>query len=412
MILEQSRHSERRGGLRGKLVAVTVVAAAAALLLSACSSPSSGGSTSSASCQTVKIGGQEPTSGTGASAGTYYQNGLILGVKSVNDAGGFKVKGTCYKFDLENIDDQTDPAQAVSANQKFVSEGIKFIFGPSTTALLAPSFAQVAGTDTMVFGIGAKTNALQKQAGGDYLFAPNMAQDKLIDTDIKATVAKYPNRKVGILISNDDAGNLLGGYLRDSLKAAGANVVYDQKYDPTTRDFSPYIAALRSAGVNLVVGPYLDQWFKPFLEQAATADYTDPVFVGLNGVTPASYNSKIKHFIFFPGSLPVSDAASTLAPVKAFRALYKKQFGSYPPADSGGDNAITLYEPVRMLAKAMSDAGSVDDVKAITKALTNIKATKYPNRIEDLSFSSARESNYPLYLGVIDSGKTTYVPAG
>jgi len=400
----------RNSALRASVALIATASAVA--MLAACSpagSPSPTGS-GSADCQTVKIGGQEPTSGTGASAGTYYQNGLILGVAAVNNAGGFTVNGQCYKFDLENVDNQTDPAKAVSANQKFVSEGIKFIFGPSTTALLAPSFAQVAGTDTMVFGIGAKTNTLQKQPGGDYLFAPNMAQSQLIETDIKATVAKYPNRKVAVLISNDDAGNLLYGYLTAALKDANADVVYDQKYDPSARDFSAYITAMRSAGADLVVGPYLDQWFQPLLQQAATAGWTDPVFVGLNGITSASYNNQIKHFIFFPGSLPVSDPNSTLENVKKFRDLYATQFGAPPPADSGGDNAATLFEPVRMLAKAMSIAGSVDDVAAITKALTTPAAADYPDRIIDLTFDANRESQYPLYLGVIENGTTSYVP--
>jgi len=76
--------------------------------------------------QTVPIAGLVELSGTGATAGTNFDNGVKLAVKEINAAGGLAGNKIVYS----SYDTQTNPGVAKALAQKAVDEKAYVVIGP------------------------------------------------------------------------------------------------------------------------------------------------------------------------------------------------------------------------------------------------------------------------------------------
>src|ERR1700675_3617293 len=74
----------------------------------------------------IPIFGLVELSGTGATAGNNFDNGVKLAVKEINAAGG--VLGR--KIQYVSTDTQTNPAVAKAVSQKAIDEGAYVVLGP------------------------------------------------------------------------------------------------------------------------------------------------------------------------------------------------------------------------------------------------------------------------------------------
>jgi branched-chain amino acid transport system substrate-binding protein len=69
-------------------------------------------------------------SGTGATPGTNFDNGIKLAVKEINAAGGILGR----KINYVSVDTQTNPAVAKAMAQKAIDEGAYVVLGPCIRA--------------------------------------------------------------------------------------------------------------------------------------------------------------------------------------------------------------------------------------------------------------------------------------
>src|SRR6202162_4722453 len=76
--------------------------------------------------QTFPIVGLMELSGTGATAGTNFDNGVKLAVKEINAAGGILGK----RIDYTSMDTQSAPQTAKALAQKAVDQGAYVVMGP------------------------------------------------------------------------------------------------------------------------------------------------------------------------------------------------------------------------------------------------------------------------------------------
>ena len=74
----------------------------------------------------VAIIGLVELSGTGATAGTNFDNGVKLAVKEINDAGGILGR----KIEYTSLDTQSNPGVAKALAQKAVDQGAYVVMGP------------------------------------------------------------------------------------------------------------------------------------------------------------------------------------------------------------------------------------------------------------------------------------------
>src|ERR1700681_4332400 len=101
----------------------------------------------------IPIVGLVELSGTGATAGTNFNNGVKLAVKEINAAGGILGR----QIDYLPVDTQTNPAVAKALAQKAVDDGAYVVLGPvhSGSMLVTMSETQRAGVTNFTGGEAA-----------------------------------------------------------------------------------------------------------------------------------------------------------------------------------------------------------------------------------------------------------------
>ena len=89
--------------------------------------------------QNVKIVGLVELTGTGATSGTNFDNGIKLAVKEINAAGGILGK----KIDYNSFDTQSNPGVAKGLADKAVDDGAYVVMGPVFSGSILVSMALV-----------------------------------------------------------------------------------------------------------------------------------------------------------------------------------------------------------------------------------------------------------------------------
>jgi branched-chain amino acid transport system substrate-binding protein len=407
---------QQRGARRA-----TVFIALVGLLLAACgsgsksasaptsapTSASTGASTvSCASPTSIPIGASVSETGGAADIGQVWAKGIQLAVDIANK-NGIIVAGKCYNFSLSEQDDATSPEVAIGIYQKFLQNGDKYILGPGVGTVFTAAYASAKGDSVLIMtptSIGSVTTG----------YNPLLFQTHITDAGTGGRVyamagalaAKYKPTSVALLESQDPLGELHEQGLTAGFKNANVPVVYAQYFPAGTTDFAPYIAAIKSKNPSLVIIGYLDTYVHPFLQQAVQAGFTSPVFVGAPGSTFASIQgiTGISNYAVSITTRAVDNASDPQ--VAAFRAAWTAQFGSEP--NSGDFWALSYFDDVLMLSKAMSVAGSIDPT-AVATALHSTASESYPDRTLNLSFGSNNIAQYTPQMGYWLNGQITYV---
>src|SRR3954447_15808076 len=99
----------------------------------------------------IVIVGLVELSGTGATAGTNFDNGVKLAVKEINAAGGILGR----KIDYTSMDTQSNPGVAKALAQKAVDQGAYVVMGPVFSGSFIVSMAETKRAEIPNF-TGAK----------------------------------------------------------------------------------------------------------------------------------------------------------------------------------------------------------------------------------------------------------------
>jgi branched-chain amino acid transport system substrate-binding protein len=82
-------------------------------------------------CEDLVLGAALSATGIYASNGTNTKNGYEFAIKKINDAGGIKIGGKCYKLKVTYYDDESTPARAAQLVERLISQDkVKFVLGP------------------------------------------------------------------------------------------------------------------------------------------------------------------------------------------------------------------------------------------------------------------------------------------
>ena len=185
-------------------------------------------------------------------------------------------------------------------------------------------------------------------------------------------------------------------------------IVYSEYFDPATDDFASFIAAISAEEPDMVVVGYLDRWVEPFLRQAVEAGLTAPVFVGSPGSTFAAAADKpIANYAISITTRAVDDPNDPQT--EFFREAFEARYGEAP--GPGSFWALSYFDAVQMLAEAIEEAGTTDDLAAIAEAMHSPAVQEYPGRTLDLTFSDINQANYTPQMGYLEDGATTYEDA-
>lgn len=338
---------------------------------------------------TIKIGFVAERSGTLQFLGEPSYNGAQLAIKELNDAGGVTVDGTQYMFELVVADSRSEQRQASEAAVELIQdEGVDFIFG--ALASLAPVVLQISEPSKVLYFTGASSAAAQIEET-TYQIQTLPSPQMRTDITFKGMKQIYPDVKtVAFLLPNDATTTQVLPSLEISAEKVGIEIVATEIVPDKATDVSAALTRVRSANPDaLFIGWSFDH-IAPVLRTNREVDAA-PVYMsqslGCKLVQDGGVDRPFASNMLVGANLdePSTDAAAALA------GRYKAFVEGDAPANMYA--VMWNYDFYFMLAKAIEEAGSVDDTDAVLAAL---KTITYDGVVGEIKLDEFNRSVYGM----------------
>lgn len=315
---------------------------------------------------TLKIGAHVTLSGPGAAWGQAMKNAAELAIDKVNAAGGLDVGGRKLKVQLVAYDDKYQAGEAVTiANRLVFEDKVKFIIGPTGSAPVLAVQPVTEKNQVIVATLGFTNKALA--ADKPFTFRPVTTTYEFAEPQVAWLVKVHGVKKAGVLLPNDESGQVIGRDLEAAYAKAGGELAVKDFFERDRVDFVPLITRMLARGVDtielngnspatagLIVKQAREMGFKGRFVRTggpATAE-----LVSVAG--KAAVEGMVVYAPVDP-SLP-----STKAYIDAYQARYKAAPNGFSPA---------FYDYTTMLLEAIRRAGTVDDSNKVRLELEKIK---------------------------------------
>ena len=338
----------------------TIVAAMVALGLGATGCAGGGGAdTGGAGGGEITIGVLGPLSGDSASAGQDIVHGAELAVKTINDAGGVDGK----KIKIVSQDDACSAQTGAQAAQKLISQNVVAVAGGYCSSASLPELAAFHRSG-IPFVMAASTDPKITEQGFPEAFRTIFRDDEQGPVVAGFITGYLKAKKVAVVNDSTTYSKGLADQTVIGLKAAGADVVYDNALTPGQSDYSSVLTKISQANPDVF---YYTGYFSEFgllLKQAKQqglkfqmmgGDATnDPTLIKTAG--DAAVGVLID-------SAPL---AQFLTSAQDYVSSYKTAYGNTP-----GPYSAYTYDAVGAIAAGIKKAKSTDP-KKITEALHNL----------------------------------------
>lgn len=344
----------------------------------------------------VVIGFSGPLSGPAAEYGEDNRDGMDMAINDINEAGGINVDGINYTLRLESLDDQADPTQAVTNAERLKdSYNVPAVYNPVATAI-------------------TPTLGINEEEGHEFIMMAYTSTplELEIDNDLVMYIPPSFTSWVQHLSTwaweegwRDAAMLVTAGAYGDGWREAfelfwedelGGNVVADHPanyYEQT--DFSTEVTSIMDAGADVILigGPSAPTGLA--VEQAREMGY-EGGFIMID-------QAKVNYLEEVLDGLDLLDGMICLGPPAQAHTPSAVEFDERLAAEYQ-PTAVTFehsnaYAATILLAKAMEEAGSVEDPYAIREAI--------PDTLPLLD----GDVDYPLvleYYGIHDTGRLLY----
>src|SRR5205823_4833158 len=194
--------------------------------------------------QSVKIFGLVELSGTGATSGTNFNDGVKLAVKEINAAGGILGR----KVDYTSSDTQSQPQIAKAVAVKAIDDGAFVVMGPVFSGSILVSMAETkrAGIPNLTGGEAAAIT----QQGNPYIFRTSFTQTTAMPKVARYLKDNLKAKTVSIIYTNNDFGKGGRDVFMKALEPQGIKVVADISTDPGQLDFSGAVLKAKQANAD------------------------------------------------------------------------------------------------------------------------------------------------------------------
>ncbi|GAA0965645.1 hypothetical protein GCM10009555_005580 [Acrocarpospora macrocephala] len=356
----------------GKLA---IAAAAGSLVLSACGTNSdeaaSGG-------DVIRVGILVSQTGLQAAAGKTHVASAQLGVDKVNQAGGVDVGGKKYKLELVAGDAATDPAKASAAAQTLLrDEGVKFLLGTGDTPTLLAIEPLLVKQNILWIGgstyLAGRLEETKASTGYENTFATNPSAATAYSAGVKGALRFMPELKTAAVLW--PAGSSLDPFakmIETSFEEQGIKVVDTVRFDPATQDFSAVITRLKSKSPDIVFTGTSTPSVSAIASQAVDLGSPFKAIIAQGVTSGIGMTGDNGNPLPFPFMYLVNrgiDPNVGTPQVEQFYKDFAASNGGQEVAKDATQYASEFTSPVQLLAAAIQQAGTVDDIPAITKAL-------------------------------------------
>src|SRR6202795_2659682 len=180
----------------------------------------------------IPIVGLMELSGTGATSGTNFDNGVKLAVKEINAAGGILGR----KIDYTSSDTQSAPQTAKALAQKAIDDRAYVVMGPVFSGSILVSMVETRRAEIPNFTGGEGASITQQ--GNPYIFRTSFTQATAMPKVARYLKDTVKAKTIAMVWVNNDFGKGGRDTMMKALEAQGIKAAADISTDPGQVDFS------------------------------------------------------------------------------------------------------------------------------------------------------------------------------
>ncbi len=345
---------------------------------------------------TIKIANIVELSGSGATAGTNFKNGVELAVKEINAAGGILGK----KIETSTADTQSNPGVAKGLAQKAIDNDVFAIFGPVFSGSIMVSMAESRRAEVPNWTGGEAASITQQ--GNPYIFRTSFTQATGMPKVAMYITGKSKN--LAVVYANNDFGK--GGLemLKKALAGSATTITAEISTEPGQIDFSAAVLAVQHANADAVFVYTNEEESARALRELRKQGWSKPI-IGETTLTGQKVielagdaaNGAIAH---------VGLAADAPIPtVRAFMAKFEREYQYV-----SDHNGMKGYAGIYTMKAAIEKAGKLDR-KAVAAAMKGLKINtdKYPGALMYTEFDQKGDLDRMSFMVQVRNGKQVVV---
>ncbi|MDB5596036.1 MAG: hypothetical protein JWM36_2997 [Hyphomicrobiales bacterium] len=196
----------------------------------------------------IKLGVGGPITGSSAAFGAQLKNGVEQAVEDLNASGGILGQ----KLQVFVGDDASKPEQGVSAGNKFVGDGVKFVVGHFNSGVSIPVSAEVYSENGILQITPASTNPTFTERGLWNVFRTCGRDDQQGAVAANYIVTNLKDKKIAVLHDKTPYGKGLADETKKAMNAKGVKEVLYEGINPGERDYSAVVTKLKSQRVDVL----------------------------------------------------------------------------------------------------------------------------------------------------------------
>jgi branched-chain amino acid transport system substrate-binding protein len=342
----------------------------------------------------VTIIGLMELSGTGATAGTNFDNGVKLAVKEINASGGLLGR----QIEYTSMDTQSAPQTAKALAQKAVDQGAYVVMGPVFSGSFIVSMAETRRAEIPNFTGGEAADITTK--GNPYVFRTSFTQATAMPKLARYIKDTVKAKSIAIVWVNNDFGKGGRDAMTKALQADGIKVAADISTDPGQVDFSAAVLRVKQSNADAVFVYTNEEESARALREFKKQGYDKPT-IGETTLT----GQKVIELAGDAANGAIAHVGLTVdAPqpqIKAFDEKFQKEY-KYKSDHNGMKGYSGMY-----VVKAITERVGKFDQKAFAKTLhgATIKVKDYPGVLLDVHFDENGDLDRESFLVKVVNGK-------
>ena len=342
----------------------------------------------------VRIVGLVELSGTGATSGTNFDNGVKLAVKEINAAGGILGR----KIEYTSSDTQSAPQTAKALAQKAVDDGAYIVMGPVFSGSILVSMAETRRAGIPNF-TGGESAAITQQ-GNPYIFRTSFTQATAMPKVARYIKDTVKAKTIAIVWVNNDFGKGGRDMIMKALEAQGIKIAANISTDPGQVDFSSPVLKVKQSNADAVFVYTNEEESARALRELKKQGYDRPI-VGETTLTSQKViemageaaNGAVAH---------VGLSADAPQPtIKAFDGRFQKEY-RYKTDHNGLKGYSAMY-----IVKAVTERIGKFDPKAFADAMHGaaLSAKDYPGVLLDVTFDQNGDLDRESFMTKVVNGR-------
>jgi branched-chain amino acid transport system substrate-binding protein len=349
---------------------------------------------SAQAADTVNLADVAELSGSGATVGTNWKNGVDLAVDEINANGG--VLGA--KIVVTHADSQSNAGVAKAQVQKALDSEPYALLGPgySGSVKVCEPLAAEAGVAEIMGGEAAELT----KTGNKYVFRTSFGQQSSMPKIAKYIAENLKAKTAAVVYVNNDFGRGGRETILKEFAARGVQVVLDDSTEAGQADFAADAIKVKNANPDVVFIYLNEEESARILKELRKVDIKAPLvgettLIGQKVIELAgdAANGAIGHV-----------GLTTDAPIpaiKAFRERFNVKYHYIPD-----HNGIKGYLAVYMIKAATEKMGKLDskNLAATLHGLT-ITTAMEPHILMDVTIDENGDLDRQSFLGKVVDGK-------